>query len=280
MPMRMKTMKTMPLHMTSAMKNQFIKHSDKRASDFVTASQNPTETRESDINFLEEWTFPGPFGQCAPVNFFCTNISSDFYMIMQKGRKVYACLHGLTRDGRDWHIARVWEIHEGGYYNVVFEGMDDVRVHFHSIWLCKVNEYDGHMFKLTTMIQLFTKKFGKAATAAAPAWQSRQDKELGSQERYCPCGEPSSDQREQSPQCMSPQCLSHQLKSRAPPGDGAGAGAAEAGGPAGVGEDIEMTDGEDGSSNPFVAFIQPTNQEEYSDTSTDVGSIYLPSDDR
>ncbi len=38
-----------------------------------------------------------------------------------------------------------------------------------------------------------------------------QDKELGSQERYCPCREPPSDQREQSPERMSPPCLSHQL---------------------------------------------------------------------
>jgi hypothetical protein len=107
-----------------------------------------------------------------------------------------------------------------------------------------------------------------------------QDKELGSQERYYPCREPPSDQREQSLECMSPPCLSHQLKPCAPPGDGAGAGAAGAGGPAGVGEDVEMVGGEDGSSNHFAAFIQPTNWEEYSDTSTFAGSIYSPSDDR
>ncbi len=62
MPMCTKTMKTMPLRMTAAMKDQFIKYADKRASDFVTVSQNPTETRESDLNFPEEWTFPDPLG--------------------------------------------------------------------------------------------------------------------------------------------------------------------------------------------------------------------------
>ena len=65
-----------------------------------------------------------------------------------------------------------------------------------------------------------------------------------------------------------------------PPGDGAGAGATGAGGPAGVGEDVEMADVEDGSSNPFATFIQPTNWEEYSETSTDAGSIYSPSDEK
>jgi hypothetical protein len=42
------------------------------------------------------------------------------------------------------------------------------------------------------------------------------DKELGSQERYCPCREPPSDQRKQSPERMSLPCLSHQLKPSAP----------------------------------------------------------------
>ncbi len=65
-----------------------------------------------------------------------------------------------------------------------------------------------------------------------------------------------------------------------PPGDGAGARAAGAGGPARVGEDVEMADGEDGSSNLFATFFQPTNREEYSETSTDAGSIYSPSDER
>ncbi len=79
MPMCMKTMKTMRLRMTAAMKDQFIKYANKRAADFVTVSQNPTETRESDLNFPEEWTFPDPLGQCAHVNFLCRNISSDSY---------------------------------------------------------------------------------------------------------------------------------------------------------------------------------------------------------
>jgi hypothetical protein len=38
-----------------------------------------------------------------------------------------------------------------------------------------------------------------------------QDNELGSQERYCPCREPPSDQREQRLERMSPPCWSHQL---------------------------------------------------------------------
>ena len=175
MPMCTKPMKTMHMRMTAAMKDQqFMKYADKRAADFVTVSQNPTETRESDLNFLEEWTFPDPLGQCAPINFLCPNISSDDYKIMQKGRKVYACLHGPKGDGTNWHIARVWEIHEGGYYDVVFEGMDNVWAHLHSIWLCNVDDYDRHMCNLTTMFQLFTKQIGKAAAAPAPAWQSRQ----------------------------------------------------------------------------------------------------------
>jgi hypothetical protein len=177
--------------MTVAMKNQFINYADKRAADFVTVSQNPTETRESYLNFPEEWTFPDPIGQCAPVNFFCTNIPSDSYKKMQKGRKIYACLHGPKGDGRDWHIARVWDIHEGGYYNVVFEGMDDVQAHLHSIWLCKVDEYNGHMFNLTTMLQLFTKNLGKLPLLLLLL--GSQDNTLGSQDRYCPCGEPPSD---------------------------------------------------------------------------------------
>ncbi len=57
---------------------------------------------------------------------------------------------------------------------MVFEGMDDVQAHLHSIWLCNVDDYDRHMCNLTTMFQLFTKHIQKAATAAAPAWQSRQ----------------------------------------------------------------------------------------------------------
>ncbi len=97
---------------------------------------------------------------------------------------------------------------------MVFEGMDDVRAHLHSIWLCNVDEYDGHMFNLTTMFQLFTKKLGKPLLPLLLL--SSQDKELGTQERYCPCGEPSSDQREQSPEHMSPLCSSHQLKPHVP----------------------------------------------------------------
>ncbi len=77
-----------------------------------------------------------------------------------------------------------------------------------------------------------------------------------------------------------PAVIEPSVEATRPPGDGAGAGAAGAGGPAGLGEDVEMADGEDGSSNPFATFIQPTNREEYSETSTDAGSIYLPSDER
>jgi hypothetical protein len=90
MPMHAKTMKTMPLCMTAAMKNQFVKHADKRSADFVTVSQNPTETRESDLIFQRN----GPsliHWDNAPLYFFCTNISSDSYKITQKERKVYAC---------------------------------------------------------------------------------------------------------------------------------------------------------------------------------------------
>ena len=55
-----------------------------------------------------------------------------------------------------------------------------------------------------------------------------------------------------------------------PPGDGAGAGAtgAGAGGPAGAGEGMLF--------ETFPIFSPPTFQEEYSDTSTDAGSKYLP----
>jgi hypothetical protein len=77
-----------------------------------------------------------------------------------------------------------------------------------------------------------------------------------------------------------PAVLEPSVEAMLPPGDGAGAGAAGAGGPARVGEDVEMSDGEDGYRNPFATFIQPTNQEEYSETSTDAGSIYSPSDER
>ncbi len=76
-----------------------------------------------------------------------------------------------------------------------------------------------------------------------------------------------------------PAMLKPSVEATCPPGDGAGARATGAGGPAGVGEDVEMADGEDGSSNPFVTFIQPTNQEEYPETSTDAGSVYSPSSD-
>ncbi len=84
--------------MTLAMKNQFIKYADKRAADFVAVSQNPTETRESDLNIPEECTFPDPLGQCAPITFLFPNISSDSYKITQTGRKVYACLHDPKGD--------------------------------------------------------------------------------------------------------------------------------------------------------------------------------------
>jgi hypothetical protein len=77
-----------------------------------------------------------------------------------------------------------------------------------------------------------------------------------------------------------PAVIEPSVEALRPPGDGALAETAGAGGPAGVGEDIEMVDGEDGSSNPFTTFIQPTNWEEYSETFTDAGSIYLPSDER
>jgi hypothetical protein len=77
-----------------------------------------------------------------------------------------------------------------------------------------------------------------------------------------------------------PAIMEPSVEAMHPTGDGAGAVAAGAGGPAGVREDVEMVDGEDGSSDPFVTFIQPTNWEEYSETSTDAGSIYSPSDER
>jgi hypothetical protein len=77
-----------------------------------------------------------------------------------------------------------------------------------------------------------------------------------------------------------PTVIKPSVEATHPPGDGAGAGATGAGGPARVGEDVEMGDGEDGSSNLFATFIQPTNQEEYSETSTDAGSIYSPSDEK
>ncbi len=60
------------------------------------------------------------------------------------------------------------------------------------------------------------------------------------------------------------------VEATGPPGDGAGAGAAGAGagGPAGAGEGMLF--------ETLPIFYPPTIQEEYSDTSTDAGSKYLP----
>jgi hypothetical protein len=161
-------MMTMPLCMTVTT-NQFIEYADKRGADFVTVSQNPTETRESDLKFPEEWTFPDPLGQCTPVNFFCPSISSDSYKIMQKGgRFMHVCMALKEME----EIGTLLECRK--YMKVVTTmwclRIDDVRVHLHSIWLCNVDEYDGHVCNLTTIYN-FLQKNGKAAVAAAPAWQ-------------------------------------------------------------------------------------------------------------
>ncbi len=139
----------------------------------------------------------------------------------------------------------------------------------HSIWLCNVDEYDGHMCNLTATFQLFTKKIGKAA--AAPARQSRQG--TWQPRKILPMQRAAIRPEVAEPGTHGPTVLEPSVEATCSPGDGAGAGAAGAGGPARVGEDVEMVDGEDGSSNPFATFIQPTNREEYSETSTDACSI-------
>ncbi len=161
---------------------------------------------------------------------------------------------------------------------MVFEGMDDVQAHLHSIWLCNMGDYDRHMCNLTTMFQLYTKQIWKAAAAAAPAWQSRQG--TWQPRKILPMQRAAIRPEGAEPGTQEPTVLEPSVEATCPSGDGAGAGAAGAGGPAGVGEGVEMADGEDGSSNPVATFIQPTNWEEYSETSTDAGSIYSPSDER
>jgi hypothetical protein len=42
---------TMPMHMTAAMKTQFIEYADKKKQDFVTVRQKQKETKESDLDF-------------------------------------------------------------------------------------------------------------------------------------------------------------------------------------------------------------------------------------
>ncbi len=124
------------------------------------------------------------------------------------------------------------------------------------------------------MFQLFTKQIGKAAVAAAPAWQSRQG--TWQPRKILPMQRAAIRPEGAEPGMHEPAVLKPSVEATCPPGDGAGAGAAGAGGPAGVGEDIEIADGEDGSINLFAIFIQPTNWGKYSETSTDAGSIYSP----
>jgi hypothetical protein len=94
---------TMPMHMTAAMKTQFIEYADKKKQDFVTVRQKQKETKESDLNFLEEWAFPTPRGICAPAMFNCTEIPES----LKIWDRVYACLHGPKGGGRGWHLAKV-----------------------------------------------------------------------------------------------------------------------------------------------------------------------------
>jgi hypothetical protein len=124
-----------------------------------------------------------------------------------------------------------------------------------------------------TIIQI-----GKATAAAAPAQQSR--KGTWQPRKILPMQRAAIRPEEAEPGTHEPAGLKPSVEATCPPGDVAGAGATGAGVPAGVGEDVEMADEKDGFSNPFATFIQPTNWEKYSETSTDAGSVYSPSDER
>ena len=79
--------------------------------------QKQKETRVSDQYFLEEWAFSTPHGICAPAMFDCTEIPES----LKIRDRDYACLHGPKRDGRGWHLARVWSVLEDGSCDVLFD---------------------------------------------------------------------------------------------------------------------------------------------------------------
>ncbi len=90
------------------------------------------------------------------------------------------------------------------------------------------------------MFQLFTKQIGKATAALAPAWQSRQG--TWQPRKILPMQRAAIRLEGAEPGMHEPAVLKPSVEATCPPGDGTGAGAAGAGGPDGVGEDIEMAE--------------------------------------
>ena len=138
--------------------------------------QKQKETKESDLNFPEEWAFPTPRGICAPAMFNCTEIPES----LKIRDRVYACLHGPKGGGRGWHLAKVCGILEDRRYNVVFNSGE--RDELHPIWVCKEDEYETNMNRLVAMFHSF-KQREKREKEAALLMLSSQNQLLGSKEQ-------------------------------------------------------------------------------------------------
>ncbi len=163
--------------MTTAMKTQFIEYADKKKQDVVTERQKQTETKESDLNFLEEWAFPTPRGICAPAMFDCTEIPES----LKIWDRVYACLHGPKGGGRGWHLARVWGILEDGRYDAAFDSGETDELH--PIWVCKENEYETNMNRLVAMFHSFKERERRERRKLPLIMLSSQNQPLGSKEQ-------------------------------------------------------------------------------------------------
>ena len=166
----------MPMHMTAAMKTRFIEYANKKKQDFVTVRQKQKETKESDLNFPEEWAFPTPHGICAPAMFNCTEIPES----LKIWDRVYACLHGPKGGGRGRHLARVWGILEDGRYEVVFDSGETDNLH--PIRVCKEDEYETNMNRLVVAMFHSYKEREKREKEAAAA-HAQQSKPAARQQR-------------------------------------------------------------------------------------------------
>ncbi len=166
---------TMPMHMTAAMKTRFIEYANKKKQDFVTVRQKQKETKESDLNFPEEWAFPTPHGICTPAMFNCTEIPGS----LKIRDRVYACLHGPKGDGRGWHLARVWGILEDGRYEVAFDSGETDNLH--PIQVCIEDEYETNMNRLVAMFHSYTEREKREKEAAAA--HAQQSKPAARQQR-------------------------------------------------------------------------------------------------